>query len=176
MNATTQRPLTAPRRLARATISLAAIAAVALGATSLPTSAATPIAKAHAANIGAGATRVLVLVDRGVNAKTDRYSRDATNNAAIIVALIDRVNALPKAPPPGEMCPMDVGAKLTLSFYRHAAKPYAIVSADPGGCGPVSIRDYHANDSLASTATVGGGGAFSNYVAAQLHITTLEVF
>ncbi len=57
MNVTTQRPLTAHRRLARAIVSLAAIAAVALGASSLPTSAATPIAKSHATDIGAGAQR-----------------------------------------------------------------------------------------------------------------------
>jgi hypothetical protein len=70
---------------------------------------------------------------------------------------------------------MDVDAKLTLNFYRHSAKPYAIVIADPGGCGPVSIRDYNANDSLTTSAALGGGAGLSAYVATQLHITTLQV-
>jgi hypothetical protein len=40
----------------------------------------------------------------------------------------------------------------------------------------VSIRDYNANDSLKGSAAVGGGSAFSAYVAAQLHIKTIQVF
>jgi hypothetical protein len=141
----------------------------------VPTGAATPTAKSRHADVGAGATRLVVHVNRGLNAKTDRYSRYATSNEATVAAIIDHVNDLPKAPSRGEMCPMDVGAKLTLSFYRHASKPYAIVIADPGGCGPVSIRDYNASDTLEGSAAVGGGGAFSNYVATQLHIKTLQV-
>jgi hypothetical protein len=175
MNASTKFEVTT-RRLARATIAIAAIAAVALGASSLPTSAATTIAKSRYADIGSGATRIVVHVNRGLNAKTDRYSTYTTTNAATIGAIIGRVNALPKAPSVGEMCPMDVGAKLTLSFFRHAGKPYAVVVADPGGCGPVSIRDYNANHSLKGSAAVGGGTAFSAYVGAQLHIKTLQVF
>jgi hypothetical protein len=163
------------RRVARATAALAAIAAVAVGASSLPTSAATTIAKSRAADIASGATRVVVHVNRGLNAKTGRYSAYATTNVATLNTIIERVNALPKAPPAGEMCPMDVGAKLKLSFFRHSAKPYAIVVADPGGCGAVSIRNYNANDSLEGSATAGGGATFSAYVATQLHIKTLQV-
>src|ERR1700722_983689 len=118
---------TFPAGIVRATIALTAVAAVALGASSLPASAATKIANSRSRDIAAGATRVVVQVNRGLNAKTDRNSTYTTTNQATITALIAHVNELPKAPPAGEMCPMDVGAKLTLSFYRHAAKPYAIV-------------------------------------------------
>ena len=174
MNAFTHFEATA-RRLVRVTIVIAAIAAATLGASSLAARAATPTAKSLYSDVGSGATRLVVHVNRGLNAKTDRYSEYATTNEATIDAIIGRVNALPKAPPSGEMCPMDVGAKLTLSFYRHAAAPYAIVIADPGGCGPVSIREYNANDTLAGSSAVGGGAAFSLYVAGQLHIKTLQV-
>jgi hypothetical protein len=117
----------------------------------------------------------VVQVNRGLNATTDRYSTYATTNVATIDAIIKHVNALP-APLSGTFsCPMDVGAKLTLSFYRHAAPPYAVVVADPGGCGPVSIRDYNADRTLKGTAAASGGAAFSSYVAARFHITTLQV-
>jgi hypothetical protein len=174
MNASTKFESTT-RRLARATIAIAAIAAVALGANSLPTSAASKLATSRHAEIGSGATRIVVHVNRGLNAKADRFSTYALTNTTTIRAIIEHVNVLPKAPSMGEMCPMDVGATLTLSFYRHGAKPYAIVVADPGGCGPVSVREYNANDSLKGSAAVGGGAAFSMYVGAQLHITTLQV-
>jgi hypothetical protein len=172
MNAATKFEAISSRRLARASIAIAAIAVVALGASSFPASA---VAKPRDATVPSGATRIVVKVNRGLNAKTDRYSTYATTKAATISAIIERANALPKAPPAGEMCPMDVGATLTLSFSRHGATPYAIVVADPGGCGTVSLRDYSANHSLASSATAGGGAAFCAYVATQLHITTLQV-
>jgi hypothetical protein len=174
MNASPKFEVTAPRRLARASIAIAAIAAVALGASALSASAGT-VATSRDADISSSATRLVVEVNRGLNAKTDRYSTYATTNRATIGAIIDRVRTLPKAPSRGEMCPMDVDAKLTLNFYRHSAKPYAIVIADPGGCGPVSIRDYNANDSLTTSAALGGGAGLSAYVATQLHITTLQV-
>lgn len=173
MNVSTKFEVTI-RRLARATTATAAIAAVALGASSLPTSAATSIAKSRGSDIGSGATRIVVHVNRGLNATANRYSTYTTSDSAMIAAIIKRVDALPKAPPMGEMCPMDVGAKLTLSFSRHGAPPYAVVVADPGGCGAVSIRDYNANDTLDGSATAGGGAAFSAYVGSQLHIKTLQ--
>jgi hypothetical protein len=114
-------------------------------------------------------------VARGLNARTDKYSTYATMNTATVAAILKRVNALPKAPSSGEMCPMDVAATLTLSFYRNASTPYAVVVADPGGCGNVSIRDYNANDTLQGSAALGGGVALSNYVATQMHIKSLQV-
>jgi hypothetical protein len=164
------------RHLARATMAIAAIAAVALAASSLPASAAPKTATSRFADVASGATRIVVHVNRGLNARTNRYSTYTTTNAATIGAIIAHVNSLPTAPPMGEMCPMDVGAKLTLSFSRHRAAPYAIVVADPGGCGAVAIRDYNANDSLKGSAAVGGGSALSEYIATQLHIKTLQVF
>jgi hypothetical protein len=174
MNASTPSDVTTTRRLAHMTFAIAAIAAVTLGASPLSARGATPRAVSPRANVSTGASRLVVLVDRGLNAKTDRYSTYATANAAIVGAIIDRVDALPAAPPSGEMCPMDVGAKLTLSFFRHSSKPYAVVIADPGGCGPVDIHDYNANHTLTGSAILGGGAALSTYVATRLHIKTLQ--
>jgi hypothetical protein len=176
MNASIHSKVNPFGRIVRVTAATAAIAAVALGASSLAAHASTPNVKSHDAQIGSGATRLVARVNRGLNAKTDRYSTYATTNSATIDAIIKRVDALPKALSSGEMCPMDVGATLTLSFYRHSSTPYAIVVADPGGCGPVSVREYNVNDSLQSSAAVGGGNAFSTYVATQLHISSLQVF
>lgn len=169
MNASTPSDVTTTRRLAHMTFAIAAIAAVTLGASSLSARAAT-----HA-EVSPGASRLVVQVNRGLNAKTDRFSTYATTNATTIGAILKRVNALPKAPSLGEMCPMDVGAKLTLSFFRHGSKLYAVVIADPGGCGPVTIHDYNASHRLSGSATLGGGAEFSTYVATQLHIKTLQV-
>jgi hypothetical protein len=175
MNASARFEVSFIRRLALVAVAIVAIAAVALATSSLPMSAATPTANSRYAKLPSNATRMVVHVNRGLNARTDRFSTYATTNAATIGAIIERVNSLPKALSSEEMCPMDVGAKLTLSFYRHAARPYAIVVADPGGCGPVSIRAYNTNDALEGSATVGGGAAFSAYVATQLHIKSLQV-
>ncbi len=152
-----------------------AIALVVLNASVLPARATSTVGRSRFADVATGATRVVVQVDRGLNAKTGRYSVVATTTLATIQAIIAHVNALPAAPSADEMCPMDVGAKLTMSFYRHGAKPYAVVVADPGGCGLVTIRDYNASDVLAGSARAGGGAEFSAYVARLLHIKTLQV-
>jgi hypothetical protein len=170
MNASTTFEATA-RRLVRATIAIAAIAAVALAASSLPASAAT----SRGADVQSGATRIVVHVNRGLNATANRYATYTTTSASLIEGIIERVNTLPTAPPMGEMCPMDVGATLTLSFYRHGTHPYAVVVADPGGCGAVTLRSYNANDALNGSAARGGGAAFCAYVGARLHIKTLQV-
>jgi hypothetical protein len=174
MNASTRVEAFSLRRLAPISLAAAAIAVIALGASPLPARAATAADRSHVAKISTGATRLVVRVNRGINATTNRYSTYATSNVAAIDAIIRRVDALPKAPSTDEMCPMDVGATLTLSFYRASATPYAIVIADPGGCGPVTIRDYNANDSLKDSALLGGGAGLSAFVATQLHITSLQ--
>lgn len=154
---------------------MAAIAAIAVSASSLPARAATTTESRHA-QIASGATRIVVQVNRGLNAKTDRYSTYATTNAATISAFISHVDALPAAKTGTFSCPMDVGATLTLSFYRHSSTPYAVVVADPGGCGSVSVRDYNANHMQDGSALLSGGVAFSSYIASVLHIKTLQVF
>lgn len=161
------------RHLARGSAATVAIAAFCLGASSLSAHAATTDSR-HA-TIAPGATRVVVEVNRGLNAKTDRFSTYATTNEATISAFIGHVDALPAAKSGTFSCPMDVGATLTLDFYRHATTPYAIVVADPGGCGTVSVREYNANHALASSALLSGGVSFSAYVAQVLHIKTLQV-
>lgn len=175
MNASARTPITALRRLALAGIAVAALGTIAVSTTALSAHATTGITNSRYAKVDAGATRLVARVARGLNARTDKYSTYATTNAATIAAILKRVNALPARPSGTFNCPMDVAATLTLSFYRDAATPYAIVVADPGGCGNVSIRDYNANDTLQGSAAMGGGVAFSTYVATQLHIKTLQV-
>jgi hypothetical protein len=175
MNASARTPITAFRRLALASIAVATLGTIVIGTAALPAHAATTTDKSRYAKVDGGATRLVARVARGLNARTDKYSTYATMNTGTIAAILKRVNALPKAPPSGEMCPMDVAATLTLSFYRNASTPYAVVVADPGGCGNVSIRDYNANDTLQGSAALGGGVALSNYVATQMHIKSLQV-
>lgn len=175
MSASTRFEAIFPRRYAHATFVALAIAVVlALGVNALPARAASTV-KSRFADVASGATRVVVDVNRGLNAKANRHSVVTTTTPATIAAIIRRVNTLPPAPSVAEMCPMDVGATLTVNFFRHAATPYAVVVADPGGCGRVSIRDYNANGTLEGSATAGGGAAFSAYVATVLHIKTLQV-
>ncbi len=175
MSASSRTPINAFRRLTLAGVAVAALGTIAAGTTALPAHAVTVINKARNAKVETGATRLVARVARGLNARTDKYSTYATMNVATIAAILKRVNALPPRPSGTFNCPMDVAATLTLSFYRNASKPYAIVVADPGGCGNVSIRDYNANDALQGSAAAGGGVAFSAYVATQLHIASLQV-
>lgn len=159
-----------PRRLLASVALLAIAGALAVSAT-IPAAGSSPNAR-----IGSGATRVVVRLDRGLNATSaDRYATYATMNTKTIDAIISRVNRLPPPLSGVTMCPMDVGASLTLSFYRNSSSPYAVVVADPGGCGTVTIRDYNAQDSLTGSAHASGGSAFSTFVAATFHIKNLQV-
>jgi len=166
--------------LGLATIALTALSAGAATALSGPTRDGAGL-EAHAskstfATIGSGATKVVVRVDRGINAKVDRYQTVSTTNAGKIASFIAKINALPAATTSVEMCPMDVGATLTLRFYRSgAADPYASAVVDSGGCGFVTIYQYGTSGALLGTAGDSGGAAFAAFVATSLGIKNLQV-
>jgi hypothetical protein len=116
-----------------------------------------------------------VKLNRGLNAKTDRTSTATSDNKSQIASIIAHINALPVPSPLPMNCPMDVGASLTMSFYSEGAKkPYAVVVADPGGCGTVTISNYNAEHVRTSASDVAGGVALSKFVAAQLGLTNLN--
>jgi hypothetical protein len=131
--------------------------------------------KSAQAKVASGATSLTVKLNRGLNAKTHRTASVTTKDKSLIAAIIDHVNALPVPSPLPTSCPNDVGASLTMSFYRAgAAKPYSVVVADPGGCGPVTISQYNSDHTRTSAADVSGGVAFSKFVASHLGLTDLN--
>jgi hypothetical protein len=125
--------------------------------------------------VPSGSTKLIVKLNRGLNVKkTDRTSTATSDNTSLIASVIAHINALPVPSPLPVNCPLDVGASLTMSFYRGGAtKPYAVVVADPGGCGPVTISNYSATHVRTSASDVTGGVALSKFVAAQVGITNL---
>jgi len=87
-----------------------------------------------------------------------------------IDAIRSAVNATPVATPGVASCPLDVGARMTLSFWRaRATGPYAVVVADPGGCGGVTITQWRQG--RLGVGRDEGGGAVVRLVAAKLGIT-----
>jgi hypothetical protein len=133
--------------------------------------------------IAPGAVKVGVVVNRGNNAKHHRVSTYSTTSIATIKELISKVDALPPALSGVFSCPADFGASLTLRFYRaDATAPYAVVVADPGGCGSVTIRDYDAlNAQSGATAIVetgsthvSGGYQLGQLIEKIFHIATLQ--
>ncbi|MGH3732991.1 MAG: hypothetical protein ACRDVC_06395 [Acidimicrobiales bacterium] len=130
--------------------------------------------KSALAVVPAGATTLTVKLNRGLNAKKDRTSSVTTDHTSLIASIIAHINALPVASPLPMTCPMDVGASLTMSFYREGnKKPYSVVVADPSGCGPVSISQYNTEHVRTSVGDVAGGVALSKFVAGQLGLTNL---
>ena len=133
--------------------------------------------------IARGAVTVRIVVNRGSNAKHDRVSTYSTTSASTITTLISKVNDLPPALSGVFSCPADFGASITLRFYRaDSTAPYAVVVADPGGCGSVTIRDYAALDAqtgatqvaLLGSTHVSGGYELGQFIAATFHIATLQ--
>jgi hypothetical protein len=131
--------------------------------------------KSASAVVKAGATKLTVKLNRGLNVKTDRTTSVTSNNKSQISSIIAHINALPVPSPLPMNCPLDVGASLTMSFYSGGAtKPYAVVVADPGGCGPVTISSYNAAHVRTSAGDVAGGVALSKFVAAQLGLKNIN--
>ncbi len=125
--------------------------------------------------VARGAVKVVIVLNRGTNATHDRVSTYSTTSNATIDELISRVNDLPPALSGVYSCPADFGASLTLRFYRAGAPtPYAVVVADPGGCGLVTIRHYDALDAETGSTHVSGGYQFGQFIAKVFHITTLQ--
>jgi hypothetical protein len=131
--------------------------------------------KSASAVVTAGATKLTVKLNRGLNAKTDRTSSATSDSKSQIASIIAHINALPVPSPLPMSCPLDVGASLTMSFYSGAAtKPYAVVVADPGGCGPVTISSYNDKHVRTSAGDVAGGVALSKFVADQLGLKNIN--
>jgi hypothetical protein len=131
--------------------------------------------KSTFAAVPLGATSLTVKLNRGMNAKTDRTSSVTTQDKSLIASIIGHINALPVPSPLPTSCPIDVGASLTMSFYRGGAtKPYSVVVADPGGCGPVTISQYNSDHARTSAADVTGGTGLSAFVGAHLGLTNLD--
>lgn len=127
--------------------------------------------------VPAGATKVVVIVNRGLNVKSGKITTVTTTDATTIPDFRLRVNQLPALSPGGRLCPVDVGASLTLRFFNAgASRPYAVVDADPGGCGIVKILLYRANDTLLGMTNVSGGFTFAKYVARKMGITNWTGF
>jgi len=124
--------------------------------------------------IAQGATKVVAIVNRGLNVKSGKISTVTTTDRATITDLIAQINKLPAKIPGVEMCPMDVLASLTLQFFDSGAQhPYAVVVADPSGCGNVAIRQYDADGTLLAATSVSGGSTFASFVAKTVGIVNV---
>jgi hypothetical protein len=124
--------------------------------------------------VPSGATKLIVKLNRGLNAKTDRTSSVVSTNKSQIASIIAHVNVLQEPSPLPVFCPADFGASLTMSFYRAGAKtPYSVVVADPAGCGTVTISQY-SGAMRTSASDVTGGVPLSRFVATQLGLKNLS--
>lgn len=124
--------------------------------------------------VAPGATKVVVIVNRGLNVRRGKITTLTTTDPTTIDYLITHVNQLPAKLPGVEMCPLDVLASLTLQFFaRGAPHPYAVVVADPDGCGNVDIRQYGVGGTLLGATNVSGGSIFAGFVAKKMGITNV---
>lgn len=122
--------------------------------------------------VPAGATRIMVTVNRGLNVKTNTVTTVGVDSLSTINVFRAKVNELPVQLPGLMSCPLDVGASMTLQFFRpDATNPYATVVADSGGCGGVTIKQFHANGVLFGTAYGSGGSGLARFIATDLDIT-----
>lgn len=127
------------------------------------------------ATVPTGATTLIVKLNRGPNAKTDRTSSATSTNKSQIASIIAHVNALQEPNPLPTACPADFAASLTMSFYRGgAAKPYSVVVADPAGCGTVTVSQYNSAHVRTSASDVAGGVPLAKFVATQLGLKNLS--
>lgn len=121
--------------------------------------------------VPAGATRAVVTVDRGPNVKTNRVTMVTLTRPATINAILSHVNDLPVVLPGISNCPLDLVASMVISFWRTgAAKPYAVVTADPSGCGSVNISEFGPNGALLGVGHDSNGQSLAKFVATSLSI------
>lgn len=141
-----------------------AVVALALALGTGPVAADTPV--------GSGATHLVVRIDRGASATTDRLSSVATDDRALIERVVDGIDALPPPLDASGGCPPDLGARVVLLFYRDGdARPEATVIADPQGCGDVAIIT-HA-DGVRTVEHRSGGASLAAAVLADLGLPPL---
>ena len=151
------------RRRAWATIGLALSLALA------PVGA---VAAAAGAPVASGATRLVVRVDRGPDATGPRYSASSTSDRSLIARLIEGVDALPAAPTGTTGCPIDLGTRVVLLFFRDGADhPYAVVVADPQGCGDVAVIAHDGADRVVERLS--GGRSLATAALAALGLAPL---
>ncbi len=147
-----------------------AVLGLALG---LAVGAVTGVAGAADTPVAGGATRLVVRVDRGPDAPGPRYSASSTSDRSIIDRLIAGVDALPAAVVGTTGCPVDLGARVVLLFFRDGTDhPYAVVVADPQGCGDVAVitRDGIGRD----VVRLGGGRSLATAALAALGLAPLD--
>ena len=121
--------------------------------------------------VASGAVKVVVTVDRGLNVTRDRRTTVTVTSPATIDVIRSTINGAPVATPGVSSCPLDVGATMTLSFWRaSASRPFATVVADPGGCGSVTVTQWRGNGVRRGVGNDSGGGAIVRAVAATLGI------
>ena len=131
--------------------------------------------KTAGAIVAPGATKLTVALNRGPNVKKHRYQNVTTTHTSLIASIIQRIDVLGVASPLPTSCPNDVASSLSMSFYRaNAAKPYAVVKADPSGCGMVTVSQYNTAGQITSSTDLSGGRTLSSYVASQLGLTDIS--
>lgn len=118
-----------------------------------------------------GATSAVITVDRGPDVKTNRVTTVTLTRSSMIDAMISKVNNLPVALPGISNCPLDLGASMTISFWRvGGTKPYAVVTADPSGCGSVNISEFGPTSALLGVGHDSNGQSLAKFVATSLSI------
>jgi hypothetical protein len=120
--------------------------------------------------VASGATKVVVTMDRGLNVRSDRVTTVTVTDGRTIAAIRSAVDAAPVATPGVASCPVDVGARMTMSFWRDGATgPYAVAVADPGGCGSVTVTQFAGGVTL-GVGHDSGGRTLVQFVATALGI------
>jgi hypothetical protein len=131
--------------------------------------------KTAGAIVAPGAAKLTVKLDRGLNDKKHRYESASTSRTSLIASVTKHIDLLGVASPLPMSCPNDVGSSLTMRFYRAgAATPYAVVIADPSGCGTVTVSQYNVNHQITSSTDLTGGRQLSSFVAAQLGLSDIS--
>ncbi len=127
--------------------------------------------KSSYALVASGAVKIVVTMDRGLNVTSHRVTTLTVTSPATIDLIRSAINAAPVAMPGVTSCPLDVGATMTLSFWRAGASgPFATVVADPGGCGDVTVTQWRGDGTRRGVGHDSGGGTIVRLVATSLGI------
>ena len=131
--------------------------------------------KTSGAIVAPHAAKLTVRLNRGLNDKKHRYQSASTTTSSLISSVTRRIDVLRVASPLPTSCPMDVGSSITMSFYHAGAThPYAVVTADPSGCGTVTVTQYNINHQVTSSSDLTGGRQLSSFVAAHFGLSNIS--